>query len=188
MPLIALTLSSSLDEAWRHLREPELIRRWFGWDYDGLEEEIALIFLQEVVEGEHEIHWTDGDRIELFPQGTRTVMRVHRESRGEYDPIAEGWISFAQQLRFALEHHPGEPRATLRLTGGRPRQELPGTPYFSSANQAGAVVDGALLVVVTELDGSTSMTLSAYGEAPDEARWRGWWERGRPEHGRPLHT
>ena len=180
MPLIALTLAATLDEAWRHLREPDLIRRWFGWDYDGLDEEIALIFFQEAVAGEHEIRWADGDRIALSPQGDRTVMRIDREGGGEYDPIAEGWISFAHQLRFALEHHPGEPRHTLRMTGGRPRQDIPGTPYFASANQEGTVIDGALLVVVTELDGSTSVTVSAYGDALDEARWRGWWERGRP--------
>jgi uncharacterized protein YndB with AHSA1/START domain len=180
MPLIALTLTAPLDEAWRHLREPDLIRRWFGWDYDGLDEEIALIFLQEAIAREHEIIWADGDRIALSPQGDRTVMRIHRDRGDEYDPIAEGWISFAQQLRFALEHHPGEPRHTLHMTGGRPRLDIPGTPYFASANQAGTIVDGALLVVVTELDGSTSMTISAYGEAPDRPRWREWWERGRP--------
>jgi hypothetical protein len=181
MPLIALTLAASVDEAWLHLREPELIRRWFGWDYDGLDEEIELIFLQAAVAGEHEIRWADGDRIELARQGERAVMRIHREPQESYDPIAEGWISFAHQLRFALEHHPGEPRATVHLTGGRPRQQLCGTPYFSDANQAGSIVDDALLVVVTELDGSTTMTLNAYGEIPpDAARWRRWWVGGRP--------
>ena len=181
MPLIALTLAASLDESWRHLREPELIRRWFGWDYDGLDEEIELIFLREAIAGEHEIHWEDGDVIELAPQGPRTVMRIHREPQPTYDPIAEGWISFAHQLRFALEHHPGEPRATIHLTGGHPREELHGTPYFSGAHQAGTIVGGALLVVVTELDGSSSMTLNAYGEIPPDARrWRRWWEGGRP--------
>lgn len=175
-----------MQEAWRHLREPELIGRWFGWDYDGLEEEIELIFMQGVEAGEHEIRWADGDRIELSPQGDRTVMRIHREPQQAYDPIAEGWISFAQQLRFALEHHPGEPRRTVHLTGGRPQQPIHGTPYFSGANQAGTIVDGALLVVVTELDGSTSMTLNAYGDTPpDELRWRRWWAGGpgpRPAH------
>ena len=48
MIIAELTLPSEPDVAWRHLREPELIRRWFGWDYDGLGHEIDVIFLQEV--------------------------------------------------------------------------------------------------------------------------------------------
>jgi hypothetical protein len=180
VPLIALTLPATIDEVWRHLREPELIRRWFGWDYDGLEEEIALIFLEEAQAGDHELRWADGDRIELVAQGRRTVIRFHRDRQSDFDPIAEGWVSFAHQLRFALEQDPAEPRHTLRFTGGRPRWNLPGEPYFASEHQVGAVVDGALLVVAAEIDRSASMTISAYGAEPDEARWRAWWDSGRP--------
>jgi uncharacterized protein YndB with AHSA1/START domain len=180
VPLIALTLPADADEVWRHLREPELIRRWFGWEYDGLDDEIDLIFHQDATATGHELRWPDGDRIELAPQGSRTVIRIQRERKGGHDQIAEGWISFAHQLRFALEHHPGEPRTTLRLSGGRPRWNLPGDPYFASEHQVGAIVDGALLIVAAEVDRSASMTLSAYGTKPDEARWRAWWESGRP--------
>jgi hypothetical protein len=38
--LIEVALPVPVDEVWAHLREPALIRRWFGWDYDGLEREI----------------------------------------------------------------------------------------------------------------------------------------------------
>jgi uncharacterized protein YndB with AHSA1/START domain len=179
VPLIALTLAADADEVWRHLREPELIRRWFGWDYDGLDDEIDLIFLREAIATGHELRWPDGDRIALAPQGARTVIRIHRERTGGHDQIAEGWISFAHQLRFALEHHPGEERTTLRLAGGRPRWNLPGDPYFASEHQVGAIVDGALLIVAAEVDRSAAMTLSAYETKPDEARWRAWWESGR---------
>ena len=48
MIIAELTLPCEPDVAWRHLREPELIRRWFGWDYEGLGHEIDVIFMQEV--------------------------------------------------------------------------------------------------------------------------------------------
>jgi hypothetical protein len=34
-----------------------------------------------------------------------------------YDPIDEGWIQFAQQLRFALRAHRGQERRTLSVFG-----------------------------------------------------------------------
>jgi uncharacterized protein YndB with AHSA1/START domain len=178
MPLIELTLPAGIDEVWRHLREPALIRRWFGWDYDGLDHEIEVIFLQEATVGSYELDWGDplqgGDRIVLAEAGPDTLLRVHREPAGGFDAVAEGWISFAHQLRFALEHE-GE-RRTLRLTGGRPRADQPGEPYFQTELQTATVVDGALLLVAAGADGSAAMTLSAYGGEPDEGRWRAWWE------------
>ena len=78
--------------------------------------------------------------------------------------VAEGWISFAHQLRFALEHE-GE-RRTLRLTGGRPRDDQPGEPYFQTEHQTATVVDGALLLVAEGGDGTAAMTLSVYGASP----------------------
>jgi uncharacterized protein YndB with AHSA1/START domain len=44
MVVIELTLPGRPDEVWRHLREPALISRWFGWDYEGLGHEIDVIF------------------------------------------------------------------------------------------------------------------------------------------------
>lgn len=182
MPLIELTLPAEIGDAWRHLRDPALIRRWFGWDYDGLEHEIDVIFLQEasVDDADHVLQWGDGiqegDRIELADGGVQTIVRVFRNPPPEgFDPMAEGWISFAYQLRFALEHH-GQDRRTLRLTGGRMPAELPGEPYFHTEHQAASVTDGALVLVAAEPDGSAALTVSAYGGEPDEARWRAWWE------------
>lgn len=44
-PLIEVELPAPGEEVWAHLRDPGLIRRWFGWEYEGLEGEIEFIFL-----------------------------------------------------------------------------------------------------------------------------------------------
>src|SRR5688572_31451655 len=105
-----LTLPAQPDEVWRHLREPALISRWFGWEYEGLGHEIDVIFLQEarVDDRRHVLEWGDGvqegDRIELEDLGVETRLRISRATPTDgYDEITEGWITFAQQLRFALE-------------------------------------------------------------------------------------
>ena len=41
---VEVTVDAPRDEVWRALTEPEQIRHWFGWEYDGLEGEIELIF------------------------------------------------------------------------------------------------------------------------------------------------
>ena len=42
-PVVEVTVAASPDLVWEALREPEQIRRWFGWEYEGLDGEIALI-------------------------------------------------------------------------------------------------------------------------------------------------
>jgi hypothetical protein len=115
--------------------------------------------------------------MELADGGVQTIVRVFRgaDAPEGFDPIAEGWISFAYQLRFALEHH-GQDRRTLRLSGGRMPAELPGEPYFRTEHQAASVADGALVLVAAEADGSAALTVSAYDGEPDSARWSAWWE------------
>ena len=44
-PLIEVELPAPVEEVWAHLRDPGFIRRWFGWEYEGLEGEIEFIFL-----------------------------------------------------------------------------------------------------------------------------------------------
>ena len=84
MVIAELTLAAQPDEVWRHLREPALISRWFGWDYEGLGHEIDVIFLQEarVDDRGHVLEWgdglEDGDRFELEDLGVETRLRVIR--------------------------------------------------------------------------------------------------------------
>jgi hypothetical protein len=188
MLIAELTLPAEPDVAWRHLREPKLIRRWFGWDYDGLAHEIDVIFLQEaaVDDRTRALDWgdgiQDGDRFELTDLGVETALRVHRgTAEPGYDEIAEGWITFAQQLRFALAHGGEGERRTVHLTGGSPGAaeralELGGEAWYRTEHQAGVLVDGGLLCVWEKPEAaSASMTFTCFGAPADQSRWRDWW-------------
>ena len=190
MVIAELTLPAQPDQVWRHLREPALISRWFGWDYEGLGHEIDVIFLQEarVDDRAHVLEWGDGlqeaDRFELEDLGVETRLRITRGAPPEgFDEIAEGWITFAQQLRFAIERGGREERRTLHLTApdavpgaAALAAELPAAPWYRTEHQAGMVTrDGLLAVWERPATGSAGMTLSSFGGTPDEEHWRAWW-------------
>ncbi|HXV95083.1 MAG TPA: hypothetical protein VD695_00915 [Gaiellaceae bacterium] len=125
-----VTIAAPVEAVWRALRDPVEIRRWFGWDYDGIEAEIEQIFVEEAEAAEEEltITWSHGDVFTLEPRENQTVVRVSRPAPGEgtWDDIYEGWIMFVQQLRFALERHPGEERKVFQLWISRdPASGLP---------------------------------------------------------------
>jgi uncharacterized protein YndB with AHSA1/START domain len=189
MVVADLTLPAQPDQVWRHLREPALISRWFGWDYEGLGHEIDVIFLQEarVDDRAHVLEWGDGlqeaDRIELEDLGVETRLRITRGTPAEgYDDLAEGWITFAHQLRFALERGGRAERRTLHLAApdaapgaAELAAGLPGAPWYRT-EQAGLVTqDGLLAVWEKPSAGSAAMTVSSFRGAVDEAAWRAWW-------------
>ena len=133
--LIEVVVAAPIETVWKALRDPAEIRRWFGWDYAGLDEEIALIFGSgaTALEDERVIRF-DGmsDRFELAPRGDATVVRVIRAApadgaswQGIYDDVVEGWITFVQQLRFALGRHRGENRRTLYVSGRATQEGAP---------------------------------------------------------------
>ncbi|WP_051427262.1 hypothetical protein [Arthrobacter sp. H20] len=114
-------------QVWVMLREPAKVAQWHGWDYDGLAQEIRQIFFSvSVAEGQDHLSLTlgDGDTFGLQPGPDGTVVTMER---GHPDPeselahwsadITEGWISFLQQLRFALERHPNANRHTAFFSG-----------------------------------------------------------------------
>jgi hypothetical protein len=213
-PRIEVTIAAPVDAVWRALREPQQIRHWHGWDDPGLDAEIQLIYLDEdkitISEAEHTLEVQGGDRFELTDLGDRTRVRLTRAPRGSnpewaayYDDITEGWITFVQQLRFALERHPGDARRTLFFMG-KPRdrtalitQLTPAdtpTPmtteeWFRSEHQVGRTVkewgDGLLVVGETppsamKPEGGAMAVLSTYGLNEDafeelRSRWATWW-------------
>jgi len=154
--VVSFDIAADADEVWAHLREPDKIRRWFGWDHADLEAEIdrimvlgpsvaetsladdpATVTLSDQVRS---LTWKNGDvlaisRAEADPTAVRHARHSHVAPRGAerthlvvtrrgharvgpydgvHDEIDEQWIAFAQQLRFALEVHPGEDRRTIR--------------------------------------------------------------------------
>lgn len=170
---IEVEVDAPPDAAWRALREPAEVARWFGWEYDGLAAEIELIFFSDATASDAERRLETGDGIvEVEPaRGTpaSTVVRVTRAAptgeAGEdamYWAIEEGWITFVHQLGFMLERHPGEDRRTVYLSGG------PGV------GESHAPLDGlGLSAVVGEPTGSSyAATLPWGGELVGEVRFR----------------
>ncbi|WP_417309378.1 SRPBCC family protein [Devosia sp.] len=149
--IVDITIAAPVGEVWRALREPEQLKNWFGWDADTLEEEIRFIFEQSATPNAEQTVLQFGgyqgvsDRFELAPEGAGTRLRVVRSGPvptggwgNVYDDMVEGWISFVAQLRLLLEHHPGEPRRTIYLSGQR--------------TDSGALPRAALQLGKTEVD------------------------------------
>lgn len=192
-PRIEVTVAASINDVWTALRDRDQIRNWHGWDFDGLDAEIDLIYFQHFTESpvEFQLSVQDGDEIRLTTEGDGTRVVLTRAPRGDdpewaafYDDVTEGWITFLNQLRFAIERHPGQPRQTVFLTGepgttGSPidalglsgTAELPagstydaevvgesisGTVWFRSEHQLGLTVDawGDGLLVLSEIEPS----------------------------------
>jgi hypothetical protein len=121
--LIDLTISAPVDKVWAALRDPEQIRRWFGWETDSLAGEVDFIFVDHAdVDEDARIISFQGtqDRFEVVADGANTRLRVVRSPPADdaewsdvYEDMTEGWIMFVQQLKFGLERHRLAPRRTL---------------------------------------------------------------------------
>jgi uncharacterized protein YndB with AHSA1/START domain len=127
-PELEVTIQAPPEQVWRALRDPELIRRWHGWHMNdgGLDEEIRVIYHTGVTEDPDRLvlELADGDRFSLHPTAEGTVVRVTRAPRSDegewaayYDDITEGWQTFLEQLRFAVERHGLAERRTVILDG-----------------------------------------------------------------------
>jgi hypothetical protein len=192
---VEITIAAPFSAVWNALRDPDEIRRWHGWEYDGLDDEIATIYLRdvEVDEAAGTIAIADGSRFELEDRGATTVVRVTMPAPAAgaswdefYDDIREGWTTFVEQLRFGLERHPGEERRTLMLAGApRLAPDHGGSELFRTAHQIGYAVDDygpGLAVLHAKPDGGGLAVVTTYGLddeafAAVERRWRNSYAR-----------
>jgi hypothetical protein len=119
---IEVTVDAPRDVVWRALTEPDQIRHWFGWEYDGLDEEIEWIFVKEARKHPPDRIEFDSD-VTLHDLGDgRTLIRAVKpgdldaaEWQDVYGDIEEGWITFFNQLRHRLRFHPdGRRRMIVR--------------------------------------------------------------------------
>ena len=150
--LFEVVIAAPADTVWRALRDRTEIRRWFGWDYDGIDDEIEMIFFgdTQVDDAARTLDFGPAGRLALAAQGDRTIVRLVRAAPtgqdswdGIYDDINEGWLTFMQQLRFMVERHPNEDREALHIP-------LTGEPWFETENQVGVINDGRLIIRTPE--------------------------------------
>ncbi len=142
---VEVMVDAPRDEVWRALTVPEQIRHWFGWEYDGLDDEIKLIFVEHAkLFPPGRIEMPQDGLIELEDHGDRTLIRVTKpgdldadEWKDVYGDIEEGWITFFNQLRHRIARHPEATRRTIFRH--RPRRRCrrcrasPGTRAATSA-------------------------------------------------------
>lgn len=124
--LVELTIAAPADAVWDAIGDPAKVYNWFGWDAAGLKDEVEYIFVTHAKRDEAaRVLFFEGvnDRFELIDQGGQTVLRVIRTMAetdswdGVYEDMTEGWISFVQQLKLAMEQHALGPRRTIYLEG-----------------------------------------------------------------------
>ena len=182
---VEVEVDAPQDEVWRTLTEPERIREWFGWDYDGLDDEIEHIFVTDAqLSPPSRIGLGDDGWIDVEPVGpASTIVRAVKPGaadgwEGVYGDIEEGWISFFNQLRHLLERHPGSRRRTIFLQAPS-FPEPDGSPWHSSAFQRGVDRDGELAIVLAKPGADATLVVTTYdlddaAFAAAEHRWRRW--------------
>ena len=195
---VEVAVDAPRDAVWRAFTEPEQIRHWFGWDYDGLEDEIRYIFVDHAtLVPPGLINLEPDGTIELEPlDADRTLIRAIKpgdldaaEWKDVYGDIEEGWITFFNQLRHRVARHPDARRRMVIRSGPAipTRLVLPGEPWHQSRYQRGAEVDGSLAIVFTKAPltsaepAETMLLVTTYdlddgAYAAAESRWAAWWE------------
>lgn len=105
--VVDLEITVPAERVWQALRDRAEIRKWFGWEHDGIEAEIEQIFFAgATADDEHHVLDTgDGVYVLTAIDDTRTSVRVARTTAatGPDDEIDAGWIRFTGQLRTYLE-------------------------------------------------------------------------------------
>ncbi len=196
---VEVSVAAGRDLTWEALTQPEVLRQWFGWDYDGLDAEIKQIFVDEAtLWAPEQMGWADGSALEVTGDDERALVRVAREGPGQggperYDAIEEGWRAFLIQLRFLLEQRPQGRRRTIYLTGettGREALTLVDGEWERFGPRVAWTVDGDghLVVLAGRLPlddpaaGRTEVIVSTYGrfDAEFQAVQDDWAKRWTP--------
>jgi hypothetical protein len=157
--LVEVLVAAPIETVWQALREKDEIRRWFGWEYAGFEDEISWIVTSGQLPSEDRrvIHIQGmKDRFTLEPHGDTTVLRVIRSGPGSpvespegkpwdgiYDDTIEGWTSFVQMLRLYVERHPGVDRRTLYFSGRTRTADAPKPPEAAGLDALASLPVGA---------------------------------------------
>ncbi|MBT2531231.1 SRPBCC domain-containing protein [Arthrobacter sp. ISL-48] len=127
---LSVVINADAPQVWTMLREPSKVAQWHGWEADDQAAEINEIYFgSNVVEAPDHTSLTTngGDVFELKPVATGTQVSVTRaalDHNSEWaawdEDVTQGWLTFLEQLRFALERHPHGKRHTslFEIPGG----------------------------------------------------------------------
>jgi hypothetical protein len=119
---LSVVINADAPQVWTMLREPGKVAQWHGWEAEDQAAEIKEIYFSKtVVEApDHTSLTVDGGDVftlKPVPAGTEvSVTRAAVDHNSEWaawdEDITQGWLTFLQQLRFALERHPHGKRRT----------------------------------------------------------------------------
>jgi hypothetical protein len=175
---LSVVINSDAQQVWTMLREPSKVAQWHGWEADDQAAEInEIYFSPKVVEGaDHTSLVVDGgDIFTLKPVPTGTEVSVTRaaiDHNSEWaawdEDITQGWLTFLQQLRFALERHPHGKRKTL---------------FFSVPGRDGSAIEKLGLSDVPAPGEPYSLTLATGEEVSGKV-----WFRSNHQVGLTVHS
>ncbi|MGM9473032.1 SRPBCC domain-containing protein [Pseudarthrobacter sp. YS3] len=179
---LSVVINADAAQVWTMLREPAKVAQWHGWEADELAAEInEIYFHKDVVESPDHTSLTThgGDVFDLKPVPGGTLVSVTRaalDHNSEWaawdEDITQGWLTFLQQLRFALERHPHGKRHTLFF-------EFPGTP--------GSVIEKLGLADVPKPGEKYELTLATGEEITGKVWYRTNHQVGLTVHGYAEH-
>lgn len=131
--VISVDVPVDFDTAWAYVRQPGLIRRWWGWNRPSLDEDIHEMFCRDAVVQRPDstlpvgwLRWHNRDRLEVRggiarPHATILVRRPEHVLLATYDGVRdavdEQWVTWLHNLRFALTDHVGEERHAFAVHG-----------------------------------------------------------------------
>jgi len=173
--VVELVVAAPIDVVWNALRDRVAIAQWFGWNHADLPAEVEFIFFDADAKADEAAHrLTIGDdEFALEARGDQTVLRVTRAAPASgnwddiYDEITEGWRTFAYQLQYRLNHHPGETRRTTYLSG---RTRTEGAPPPPDALGLGSLANAEA--------GQAYAINSEVGELSGRVWFRSAWQMG----------
>ncbi|HEX6910049.1 MAG TPA: SRPBCC domain-containing protein [Longimicrobium sp.] len=201
--VVEVSIDAPPDAVWRAVSDPAEIRRWFGWDSPGLDEEVRYIFIDHATQVPPQRLEMGLHTMEIVPDGARTKVRVVApgdlaDARWDdvYDAMEEGWRTFFHQLKYYLERRAGQDRRTVYLSGQVPGPAVvaaleaaaPGVEWQASRHQRAVVPSAAGVDLVSVVSprplasdepARLNVTVTTYGLDDDAfaAVQRAWTER-----------
>ena len=175
---LSVVINSDAPQVWTMLREPAKVAQWHGWQADDLAAEVSEIYFNStVVESPDHTSLTvdGGDVFTLKPVPTGTEVSVTRaamDHNSEWaawdEDITQGWLTFLQQLRFALERHPHGKRRTM---------------FFSVPGSGGSAIEKLGLQEVPKRGEDYSLTLGTGEEISGKV-----WYKSNHQVGLTVHS